>query len=221
MKKIVPFEHEILFEKGLEEITGISLEHTLHVDGETQITGDFIVSGEYRTTESSTTTEKFLYHLPFDIELDDHYILDHVTLDINDFYYEILDHHSLVVHIEVKIEGLEERPVLEESKEEIIEGDRRVEEKEEIVAIPVETEDVVEPVFYEEEKKGGLFANLKEDGETYSTYHVYIVRDGDTLDSILSNYQITKEDLEAYNDLSDLKLGDKLIIPATKNDKKE
>ncbi len=220
MKKIVPFKHEIIFENGLEEITGISLEHTLHVDGKNLITGDFIVSGEYKTTDSSITTENFLYQIPFDIELDEHYLLEHVTVDISDFYYEILEHHSLVLNIEVTMDGLEEKPLLEEVKEEERSVESAMEEKEEVIPIPVEVEEEVLPVF-QEEKKESLFENLKEGTETYSTYHVYIVREGDTLDSILLNYQVSKEELEAYNDLSDLKLGDKLIIPSIKNDKKE
>jgi len=42
---------------------------------------------------------------------------------------------------------------------------------------------------------------------------VYIVREGDTIDSIMSKYKITRDLLNEYNDLNELKLGDKLIIP--------
>ena len=41
--------------------------------------------------------------------------------------------------------------------------------------------------------------------------------EGDTIDKIIEKYNITKEELEKYNDLGDIKIGDKLIIPA--NDK--
>ena len=49
--------------------------------------------------------------------------------------------------------------------------------------------------------------------EVYSSYSVYIVREGDTIEQILSKYEITKEILEDYNDLTEIKLGDKIIIP--------
>ena len=49
--------------------------------------------------------------------------------------------------------------------------------------------------------------------ETYSTYSVYIVRKEETLESILSKFKITKEELESYNDLKDIGIGSKLIIP--------
>ena len=49
--------------------------------------------------------------------------------------------------------------------------------------------------------------------EVYATYKVYIVRDGDTVENILEKYQITKEILSEYNDLENIKIGDKLVIP--------
>lgn len=57
-----------------------------------------------------------------------------------------------------------------------------------------------------------LFSNL-DDTETYTTYYVYIVKEEDTIDKILVKYGITKEDLELYNDISEIKPGDKVIVP--------
>ena len=57
-----------------------------------------------------------------------------------------------------------------------------------------------------------LFSNL-DNSETYVTYYVYIVKEEDNIDKILNKYGITKEELEDYNDISDVKVGDKLIIP--------
>jgi len=61
---------------------------------------------------------------------------------------------------------------------------------------------------------GDLFSNL-DDTETYTTYYVYIVKEEDTIDKILTKYSITKEDLEAYNDIASIKPGDKVIVPKT------
>ena len=60
-----------------------------------------------------------------------------------------------------------------------------------------------------------MFSNNALDGDVYVTYNVYILRDGDTLDSIIEKYNITLDELKKYNDLSNLQLGDKLIIPNT------
>ena len=49
--------------------------------------------------------------------------------------------------------------------------------------------------------------------ETYTTYSVYIVKEEDNLQSILSKYNVTEEELGKYNDLTNIKLKDKLIIP--------
>lgn len=51
----------------------------------------------------------------------------------------------------------------------------------------------------------------------YVTYRVYRIMEGDTIDKIIEKYKVSREELEKYNDLGDIKIGDKLIIPA--NDK--
>lgn len=51
----------------------------------------------------------------------------------------------------------------------------------------------------------------------YVTYRVYRIMEGDTIDKIIDKYKVSHEELEKYNDLGDIKIGDKLIIPA--NDK--
>ena len=58
-----------------------------------------------------------------------------------------------------------------------------------------------------------MFNQFSKDSEVYVTYNVYILRDSDTLESILEKYNITEDTLKEYNDLSDLKIGDKIIIP--------
>ena len=50
--------------------------------------------------------------------------------------------------------------------------------------------------------------------DNYVEYNVYILRDGDSVDTILDKYNVSIEDLKDYNDLDNLKIGDKVIIPA-------
>lgn len=57
-----------------------------------------------------------------------------------------------------------------------------------------------------------LFSNL-DNSETYATYYVYMVKEEDSIDKILIKYGITKEEVEDYNDITDIKPGDKIIIP--------
>lgn len=243
MKKIIPFKKDIIFKTNLAEVTSISLEHSLHTESNTLITGEFIVSGEYKMTDTSVNTESFNYNLPFDINLDDHYILDDIKVDIDDFYYEIINENILSVNIDVLIDKLVEKPLIpkEEPKIEIeeeseikvgelercIEKEDTMEFENEIIDIEAEREQTenlfkeidseVKLEIEEEQTEAvkSLFDNFKDDTETYATYKICIVREGDTLELIMQKYGTNKEELQKYNDLSEIKIGDKLIIPTS------
>lgn len=227
-----------MFKTNLAEITSISLEHSLKKEDEHVIAGSFSLNGEYKITDTSTNTEVFSYDLPFDIHMDDHYILDHCTVDIDDFYYEIVNENVLSVNIDVCVDKIEEKPLIEDKevefeqvlvpkepepiREEVLEREVANQERERKEERPVkeevemeETEVKKEEVKVELSEGTTLFGSMDENSETYMTYRVYIVRQGDSIENILSRYGTTREDLAAYNDLSEVKLGDKLIIPAT------
>lgn len=193
MKKIVPFKKDIIFNTDISEIVSISLEHTLQSENNL-VTGNFVVSGDYRISETSINTEDFSYDLPFSINVDDKYILDNAIIDIDDFYYEITNNNVLNVNIDVLIDRLEEkeleRPVIEERIEQL--------------------EVIEEPRCIEEETN--IFDNI-DSTDTYKSYTVYIVREGDTIESIMTKYSIEKELIIEYNDISELSIGDKIIIP--------
>jgi len=202
MKKIIPFKKEIIFKTNLSEITSISLEHNLKIE-ENILLGDFIISGEYKITDESRDTERFQYELPFEVAFDPKYILSNAIVDIDDFYYEIVNDSVLKINIEASVDKIEELLIEKEEikmdMEEIIEEERCVEE---------EKYDEIE------ERIGTLFDNINIE-ETYNTYKICIVRENDTLDGILEKYNTNKETLELYNDISEIKLGDKIIIPVT------
>lgn len=63
-----------------------------------------------------------------------------------------------------------------------------------------------------------IFSSVASGEETFSTYYVYIVRESDTVESIIDKYKTTREQLQNYNDLSDVKVGTKLIIPCCQNE---
>lgn len=63
-----------------------------------------------------------------------------------------------------------------------------------------------------------IFSSLTSNEETFSTYYVYMVREEDTLESIIEKYQTTREEIQNYNDLTDVKVGSKLIIPCATNE---
>lgn len=51
----------------------------------------------------------------------------------------------------------------------------------------------------------------------FVTYKVCIVRDGDTIESIMEKYNVTLDSIKKYNIINDLKIGDKVIIPYERN----
>lgn len=194
MKKTVPLKKDLTFKNNISEIVSIALDHELNLEDRT-IKGNLVISGSYSTNDENTLD--FKYNIPVNIEMSDRYKLDNITIDIDDFYYEIND-NKLIVSIEIGLDNLEE--VLPPFKYE----EKKIEKVFKEEDMPrVDTDDVK-----------NIFDNFDDSSETYSTYKVCIVKENDNIESIILKYNITKELLEQYNDISDIKIGDKLIIPS-------
>ena len=202
MNKIVPFKKEIEFE-SLYQINSISLEHNLSLKEENLVKGSFIVSGSYKKTEASINIDDFNFELPFEISIDGKYNTDDITVDINDFYYEIIDSEVLSLNIEIIIDGLFEKEVIMEN------DDRNI--------IDVNDEDVMENLSLDKEEVDNKLESIFDGmdyNENYVIYKVHIMTENDTLESVIKEYGIKKSVLEDYNNLMDLKIGDKIIIPS-------
>lgn len=248
MKKIIPFEKELMFKTKVCEITAISIEHNYKMEDDDLISGNFLISGEYKMTEGSINREKFEYTIPFDIALDSRYDTNNIVVDIDDFNYSIINNDILKVRIVLYIDGdliknnennqLELKNNNNEIKEERINLEKEVEEpqieksvnydrKEEKelpkgdvqpeIELNIENINVNNNSVEDDSKYDSSLFNNLESGETYSTYHVYIVKEEDTIDKIMEKYSVSKEDLSNYNDLNDIKPGDKVIIPTSYN----
>lgn len=204
MKKTISFEKQLSFKTNLNEITSIALENTLKCEDNT-VEGDLIINGTYKITETSTNIENFEFTIPINIEIDNRYITKEIQIDISNFYYEVLNNNMLKVNIEILLDNLVEK--LEENKipkEALsIQEERCIEEPEELID---------QPKTKEETKELDIFKTI-EDQEEYATYHVYIIRKEDTLETIMNKYNISKEKLSEYNNINEIKLGDKIIIP--------
>lgn len=110
-----------------------------------------------------------------------------------------------------KIEKEESAQIIEEkeAETEVLEN-KREEMKEEIEKMEIVKKE--EKIEVEKEVKS-LFANIADDQETYGTFLVYIVRQNESINSIIEKYNTSVEEIEKYNDLNDLSIGTKLIIP--------
>lgn len=224
MKKTIPFKKELTFKNNLAEITAISLDHELTCEGKI-VKGNLVVSGNYKMNDVSINTEEFMYNIPVNIEISDKYNVSEMTIDIDDFYYEIVDNNILSVSIEIGLDHLKEELPKEERE--------AVETKEEVVAMKQEEMIVEKKEKVKEEMKiiqeelprlepsdvKSLFDSFEESSETYATYKICIVKETDTIESIMMQYGVSRDTLEQYNDLSDLRIGDKIIIPSARNEK--
>ena len=227
MKNIIPFKKDFVFKTNLNEITSISLENTLNLK-DSIVQGEFIISGDYKVSDRSTTVEPFELKIPVEIEIDDRFDTKKAIVDIDDFYYEIENDNTLSISIDVLIDHLQEKSLVDdlidvtpvrtklESEDDIVENEEKeercIEEEVDFEEVEEDPRDEKEEV---EEKINSIFSNVSSSGDSYVTYDVFIIREGDSLDSIMEKYGVTEEELKKYNDLTNLKLGDKIIIPNT------
>ena len=192
MKNIIPFTKEITFDNKISEITSISLEETYDFTSDS-IDGEFKVFGDYKTHELSVNKESFEYKLPFSVDLTEKINTDTLNFEITDFSYDILNDNILKVNIEFKIEAeeLEEKKDTLEEALEVLENDR------------VEDERV---------DNNTILDNINENDNEFTTYHIHIVKETETVESICALYNSNVNLLAEYNDLNNFKVGTKLIV---------
>lgn len=232
MKKIVPFNNILEFNTDVKEITAISLEPVINKQKDL-ISGVFHIDGEYKITEGSIEKESFKFELPFDIALSENYKEETLLVDVDDFRYDLISDKKLKVNIDLYIDGeIEETVEVPKQSVEIIEpliikdttfnhkNDERLDLLEEMLEEKKENNMEEELTINNEnininnnENENNINIINDNGEEKYVTYRVYKVLDNDNLDTILTKYNITKEMLNDYNDIENIKPGDKLIIP--------
>lgn len=202
MNIVIPFTKDVKFKTNIGEILSVSLEHDYTVNQD-EILGNFTISGEYKTHEVSVNKEHFEYVLPFSVDMTSNFDPESVEFEVEDFTYEVVDNDALRVNIEylIKADEVKEEPLFKEVKEEELDDILSELEKREERDI---SEDAKETILEN--------VSLGED-EVYVTYHIHEMKETDTVEAICTKYNVTDASLGAYNDLSTLSLGDKIIIP--------
>ena len=214
MKNIIPYEKDIEFDTKIAEITSISLEHEETTNGN-EITGEFIISGDYKAHQISVNKEDFMYKIPFTIELSDNIDRNSVNIDINDFTYDIKDNKILSLKIELafdynEIEEVKEAEVIEKTQVDEIEENTSEEQREE--ELDREIEEMITKNDDDLETNTKIINSMTSEN-TYVTYHVYVVNSDDTIESICQKFNVSKEALHEYNEFESINVGDKLLIP--------
>lgn len=278
MKQIIPFEHLIDFKTNLASITSISLEHEENIK-KGEVNGDFIVYGNYKEHTDTTEEELFKYRIPYTAIIPDNISLDTVSIDVNNFTYEIIENKTLKVNIDFTLLGKEMIVVPQEDdrKVETVQEEVVSEEKEETPTILEETPKIIEEMnsqmrsfdeveqpntlaqlnsiepannmdhikiteekekeeqkMIEEtkieetkdveiEQKNEIIKEKEEEkieviDEEFITYQIHIVAENETLEQIMKKYETTLDNVKEYNDITNIKIGDKIIIPQILND---
>lgn len=129
-----------------------------------------------------------------------------------------------------KIESGEEKATEDNKKqerldEEIFEKDSELEKeidkyiKEEIDKeekredVPEQGEKEINEEVENEEEKEREDEIIKPADSEFVIYHIHIVSENETLEEIIKKYECTLEDLRMYNEITNINIGDKIIIP--------
>lgn len=210
MKEIIPLKKDIIFKSKVYEITSIDVEHNFNIK-DSVVDGFILLSGSYKMTEASLIEEDFYYEIPFSIAISEDIIKESINIEISDFKYKI---EKDLMKVDVLLEFSCEK---EDIKEDIMEynndlddyfNDENEESFEETNNNIVNSEDTI----------NNITNNIINNEEKYNTYKVYIVRENDTIDTICTKYNINYEDLVEYNNLNEINVGDKIIIPYINSD---
>lgn len=238
MKKVISFDKTLEFKTMVGEVTSISIDPQLDFSEDGSVSGELIIAGKYKLTSASRLEDDFSFRVPVEIVLTENLEEDTREVRLDDFRYDLLD-DALVCHIDLLIEGVEkieedvrEQEVDVDSSSELINRDEALEnttgnfldpavvEEQVIVSNNQEksmqqmnVEQELEKNVEQQENVTSLFSSFKDSDETFATYSVYIVRENDTVESIMKQYQVSRENLEEYNDLSSISVGSKIIIP--------
>lgn len=221
MKKRVIIDKQIQFPTMIGEITAISLEKELSFVDSNNVEGNLYVKGKYKLTEASRLEEDFYYKIPTEIVLSEKIKLENAQIEIMDFSYQIENQDTMICHIELLIEGEEVEEMLEDRECDGDSSDKKEIEipsiAEEIVTVDDNTSN--DSATLDEENNDNevlhesVFPELNENDTEYGTFLVYNVRGNETIQSIIEKYHTTLEEVEKYNDIKDLSVGTKIIIP--------
>jgi len=189
MKKIYSYKKEIIFKTNIYDIISIALDKKFSIE-DNSIKGVFQINGEYLINEKER--EEFNYQLPYVNYIDDNYDISNINIDIDDFYYEIKDSTILVINIDIKVDGIEEVRCIDETDE----------------MINIKQDNILDNSTINEE-----VLEINEDNNKYVSYNVCIVRENDTIESIIEKYNTTIDNIKKYNVINEIQVGDKIIIP--------
>lgn len=160
MNEVYVLDKEFLFKNNIHAITSISIEHNYDLEN-SNLVGEFIISGDYRLHEVSINKEDFSFKVPFKNEIKSNINLDSVEVEITDFSYNV-NGDELAVHIEYLVTG--EQSLIEFADESDLEDFLKNNEAEivDLSEEEIRTEEFDEPKVFESTKEPEVLETYKE-----------------------------------------------------------
>ena len=224
MKQTIPFKKSITFNNKFETVTSLNLTHDYTVK-DNMVNGTFLISGTTRSTEASLIDEEFSYNVPFEIALSNRIKEETVNLMIDDFNYETNYNDTIVLEINLNLECDEVDEIFEfidnlskddeEDRseivdEDIIDNEVNVMDNNKLEEINIEDNVIInnEPVI----NYNNIYSFIS-DKKDFVTYKIYFVKENEDYQSISNLFNVSIDELSKYNEIKELKKGDKVIIP--------
>lgn len=212
---------------------------TLEEDFQYAIPVDIMLTKELEEDNRSIAIHNFTYDIRNEDTL-------HLYIDVLVKGREVieLEEEKVIEPVREKLPKIEEEQVIDEQVEDTTNDDKELltekeveesqkvidnimntEKKEEVAIEEKKEEPVIKNDIQEEVKTttdtkvmNSIFSAFANTEETYTTYSVYLLRENDSIENIIENYGVTREELSYYNDLDNLNVGSKIIIPTVKKD---
>ncbi len=205
---------------------------TLEEDFQYAIPVDIMLTKELEEDNRSIAIHNFTYDIRNEDTL-------HLYIDVLVKGREVIeleeDEEKVIEPVREELPKIDEEQVIEEQAEDTTNDDKEiltekeVEDSQKVIDNIINTDKKEEPVIKndtQEEVKtttdtkvmNSIFSAFANTEETYTTYSVYLLRENDSIENIIENYGVTREELSYYNDLDNLNVGSKIIIPTVKKD---
>lgn len=219
MNITIPFSKDIPFKSKIAEICSISLEEDVSIN-EKELLGDFIISGDYKNLDINVDTMPFNFVVPFSVELEKDIDLNTLKYEIYDFKYDVINEDSLKVlisfHVEADVLVDKHANLFEKPLEDDLITEEQINEDENIIrddnSDNMNLDNQEESNDIREENEVNIISSHELEDD-YITYHIHMVKINETIESISSEYKIDKDELIELNDITNINVGDKLIIP--------
>lgn len=155
----------------------------LLINVEYEITGD---RKDVLIFENEETLDEFLNNR--EIEVIDTRI-DNLKESIDNTNFEGMKEMNVEIVKDLNEDTLEQKDLIE----------RKLDNNKEIIDEQIDTDEIIN--------------NIDKPKDNFITYKIYKIEENDTIEGIVLKYKTTLDDLKEYNDLNNLQINDKIIIP--------